>query len=590
VRFGILGSLAVWQDGGEVAIGAAKQRALLALLLIRRGELVPTETLVDELWGERPPPTAVKALRTHVWQLRKTLEQGMLETHPSGYRLRLDPDALDSARFEGLLARARDLLVGGAPQEACELLREALALWRGPALAEFRYEAFARDEIARLEELRLVALEQRLEAELALGHHATAVPELEALVTEHPLRETLVALLMLALYRSGRQAEALDVYRDARAALVDQLGLEPRGTLKALERAILTHDPALDLDLPPPPTQPQRRRRRVLLGLTVVAVAAVAIAVGVVLTRGGTFEPLSRVAPNSIAIVDPDRNALVDEIRFDTRPAAVAVANGALWVAMQDDETLLRIDPHTHRISRTIGLGATPIAVAAGGANVWVICGQSRETRILVQVDAGSATVIRKVALNPYVMPNGFAADADAAWVANLRYTATRVDAATGSAQQIGSDPSIALAVGEGAVWTVSPLVNGRGGGAISRIDPRTRTITSRWPPPSLGLANYAKGLAATRDGVWVISESASSIWKLDTAQYRVTTVLRIHSPTALAVGEDAIWTANDDSTVSRIDPHTANVTETIPLGRNPRVAYPVAIAAGDDAVWVAVH
>ena len=201
MEFGILGPLSVWLDGTEVPIGAAKQRALLTLLLLRRGEVVPTEVLVDELWGSEPPATAVKVVQVYVSQLRKTLGEAAVETRPTGYRLRLEPDALDATRFERLLGQARTLLESTDAIGAGAALREALALWRGPPLAEFRYESFARNEIARLEELRLAAIELRLETELALGRHADAVPELEAFVREQPLREGVRGLLMLALYR-----------------------------------------------------------------------------------------------------------------------------------------------------------------------------------------------------------------------------------------------------------------------------------------------------------------------------------------------------------------------------------------------------
>jgi DNA-binding SARP family transcriptional activator len=256
VEFGFLGPLAVWRDGREVPIGAAKQRALLTLLLLRRGELVPTEALLDGLWGERPPATGVKVVQVYVSQLRKALGEGLVETRPAGYRVRLDPGALDADRFEGLLERGRGLLAGGEAGHAGDVLREALALWRGPPLAEFRYEAFARDEIGRLEELRLAALELRLEADLALGRHTETVPELEALVREHPLRESLRGLLMLALYRAGRQADALAAYQEARAALVEELGLDPSESLQRLEQAILQHDPALDPTRLDPTAQP----------------------------------------------------------------------------------------------------------------------------------------------------------------------------------------------------------------------------------------------------------------------------------------------------------------------------------------------
>jgi DNA-binding SARP family transcriptional activator len=267
VEFGILGPLVVWRDGREVPIGAAKQRALLTLLLLRRGELVATETLVHELWGERPPATAVKAVHVYVSQLRKALGEGLLETRPVGYMLRLEPGALDAVRFEGLLGRARGLLADGDAREAGEVLRDALGLWRGSPLAEFRYEDFARGEIGRLEELRLVALEYRLEADLAFGRDAEAVPELDALVREHPRRESLRGLLMLSLYRAGRQADALAAYQEARTVLVEELGLDPSESLQQLETAILRHDPKLEAPRPvkarPTPT-PRRLTARSL--------------------------------------------------------------------------------------------------------------------------------------------------------------------------------------------------------------------------------------------------------------------------------------------------------------------------------------
>ncbi len=247
MEFGILGPLAVWQDGRELELGAPKQRALLAVLLLHAGETMATERLVDALWGERPPATAVKALQVHVSQLRKVLGEGVVATRPTGYVLRVGEDELDLDRFERLLDRGRALLAGGAAEEAAGVLRSALALWRGPALADVGYEAFARDEIGRLDELRLVALQLRLKADLELGLQAEIVPELEALVREHPLRESLRELLILALYRAGRQADALAAYQGARAALVDELGLDPGEALQQLEKAILQHDPSLDL-------------------------------------------------------------------------------------------------------------------------------------------------------------------------------------------------------------------------------------------------------------------------------------------------------------------------------------------------------
>jgi len=245
VEFRILGSLEVRRDGGVVEIGAAKLRALLTLLLLRRGEPVTTETLIEHLWDGHPPATAVKVVHVYVSQLRKALAGGVLQTRPGGYALAVGPDAVDAARFEDLLARGRALLGDGEPEAAAAVLREALGLWRGPALADFPYAEFAREEAARLEELRSVALELRLEAELTLGRTGEVVPELERLVRDHPYRENLRRLLMLALYRAGRQADALAAYQDARRALADDLGLDPSRSLQQLQAAILRQIPGV---------------------------------------------------------------------------------------------------------------------------------------------------------------------------------------------------------------------------------------------------------------------------------------------------------------------------------------------------------
>jgi DNA-binding SARP family transcriptional activator len=236
LEFRILGPVEVLADDRPIPLGGARQRALLAILLTRANEVVSTDRLIDELWGETPPRTALNTLQYYVSQLRKLLGADRIVTQPPGYIIRVGTDELDLARFERLLEEG-----GGEP------VREALALWRGPALADFAYEEFAQAEAARLDELRLAALERRIDADLALGRHAELVGELENLVAHHPLREKLRGELMLALYRSGRQAEALGAYQAMRRALVDELGIEPSPALQELERAMLRQDPALDL-------------------------------------------------------------------------------------------------------------------------------------------------------------------------------------------------------------------------------------------------------------------------------------------------------------------------------------------------------
>src|SRR2546430_5428211 len=252
----ILGPLEAFADGRGISLGGARQRAVLALLLLHGNETLTSDVIVDELWGDDAPPTAGKVLQNCVSALRKQLPGGAetLRTVGGAYALRVVADALDRDRFERLLAEGRAALAAGDSAAASDRLQDALALWRGAPLSDFSYEPFAQEEIKRLEELHLAATEERIEADLALGRHVELVPELEALVRRHGLRERLRGQLMLALYRSGRQAEALDAYRDARLALLAELGIEPGRQLHELERAILSQDPTLDA-LPPRRTQ-----------------------------------------------------------------------------------------------------------------------------------------------------------------------------------------------------------------------------------------------------------------------------------------------------------------------------------------------
>jgi predicted ATPase/DNA-binding SARP family transcriptional activator len=312
----ILGPLEVWHDGRAVVFGSPRGPALLGTLLVHRGEAVAADALVQALWGDEAPPTAGKALQVSVSRLRRSLGPvaERVQTTGGGYRLLVEADELDADRFARGYERGRGLLSAGAPAEAAVVLRDALALWRGPPLADLRYEAWAQAEIRRLEELRVAALEERIEAELALGEHGRLIGELEALAAEHPLRERLCAQQMLALYRSGRHADALAVFRDMRARLDGELGLEPGPELRALEQAILTHDPSLTAAedptrLVPAPSTPtfgrehdvravltalERTRLLTLTGLG--GVGKTRLAIEVARAAGGRFAELAPIA------------------------------------------------------------------------------------------------------------------------------------------------------------------------------------------------------------------------------------------------------------------------------------------------------
>ena len=339
----VLGSFEVVEDERSLALGGPKQKALLVVLVLRRGEAVSTDRLVDELWGEQAPASAQKIVQGYVSHLRKALGDGLLVTRGRGYLLQTARGEVDLDRFDALVAEGRRALRAGDPRVASDRLRGPLALWRGPPLADFVYEPFAQREIARLEEERLAALEDRIDADLALGEHAALVGELDALVHDHPLRERLQAQLMLALYRCGRQADALERYQQARRELVDQLGIEPGRALQELERSILEQDPALDPPARPTGTQPTTGRGRssrhsfalLVSGGALLLAAAVAAAT---VTSGAASV---RLAGDDVGAIATGSGQVALAVPVKSPPTSVAVGkDGAIWVASAAAGTL----------------------------------------------------------------------------------------------------------------------------------------------------------------------------------------------------------------------------------------------------------
>ena len=305
ICYRLLGPLEVMVDGTAVDLGGLKQRALLAILLLHANQPVHRDVLIDRLWGEHPPAGAEHAVNVYIWRLRKALQaasgtEGVV-TRQGAYLLQAAEEQVDVALFERLADQGRRALAAQAPGRASAVLGEALALWRGVPLADFRFEPFAQAEATRLEGLRASVVEDRIEADLALGRHAHVIGELEALVAADPLRERLHQQLMVALYRCGRQADALAVYQDARRTLGEELGIEPCQPLQQLERAILEQDPSLD---PPPGTGVRRvpapaNGRRLTPAAhahpnRLLAVTGAAIAVAALLAGGLAILPASR--------------------------------------------------------------------------------------------------------------------------------------------------------------------------------------------------------------------------------------------------------------------------------------------------------
>jgi YVTN family beta-propeller protein len=352
-------------------------------LLVRANEVVSNDRLIDELWGENPPETAATSLHGLVSQLRKALEPDraartpgeVLVTRAPGYLLRVGPRALDAKEFERLLLEGRETLAEGDVARASETMRSALKLWRGQALTGIDDVPAVHAEASRLEELRAQALEDRIDADLALGRDRTLVPELEALVESEPLRERPHGQLMLALYRSGRQAEALEHYKGARRTFVERLGIEPTPRLRELEQAMLAQDPELDVGLPrfrPPERLRRRSRRLVLLTLSLTAVTVAIAGTVALLMPGGNRAALA--APGTVAVVDAKTFRVVDSVDVGSEPVAIVYGHDSIWVANSEDGTVSRINPETRDVEATIGV-PSPVDLAVGADAIWVAGG-----------------------------------------------------------------------------------------------------------------------------------------------------------------------------------------------------------------------
>ncbi len=607
MEFRILGPLEVEDDGRSLRVAGAKQRGLLALLLLHANEAVPRERLIDELWGEEPPETAATAIQVHVSQLRKALGRDAIVTQSPGYLLRVGEGELDLDRFETAVARARD----EPPAEAAEVLREALALWRGPPLAELD-APFARAERARLEEQRLAALEQRIDADLELGRHAQLVPELEGLVRGHPLRERLRGQLMLALYRCGRQADALAVYQSGRRLLDEELGLEPGEDLRRLERGILEQDESLS----PPTARPP----------TAWAPAGTATFLFTDIEGGPRLDEHAVAQHDRLVRETLERNggeaidAEGDAFFFAFRRARDAVRGAVeLQRAVGQADVRVRIGIHTGETGYH-GLDvvrAARISGAAHGGQTLI----SSATRDLVRgaLDEVTFEDLGEYRLRDLERPEHVfqvAAPGLPASFAPLDPAgAARVMTIGGREQELAEAAGAALATEErrvrlfhrsrivavvGGLLVVAALVaialavtGGSGSGDIAVLPDSVVAIDagSGKPVGDAPIGGRPVAVTAGAEGVWVANADDGTVSRIDPKQHQVVKTIGLGADVnSLATGFGSIWVAGgNDETVFRIDPAQNAVQAKLQFGNaDPLRPKPIFfVAAGRKGVWV---
>jgi DNA-binding SARP family transcriptional activator len=550
-------------------LGGTKQRAVLALLLLRPNSVVSAERLIDEIWGDDPPESASNMIQGYVSRLRKVVGPDRIVSVPPGYVVRVRAGELDSERFAALAAEARRLLELGEGKAAAAAARSALAEWRGPALLAVVRAGRPVPEVARLEELRLTTIEDRVDADLARGRAGELVPELRQLNAEHPLRERLATQLMTALYRDGRQADALAVYRDTRNLLDEQLGIEPGPALRELERAILQQDPALAAR-----TGMLHRaggRRILLIGTAVATLTTAAVGIAAATNRSPRNARIE-IVPHSVAVIDPARNAIIAGIAVGGWPGPLAADGRYVYVSNIGDGTVSRIEPRrriqfdSSSFSRAIDLVAHngDLWAANGGAPGHTPLGVGPGT--LLHYSAGPRW--QTVRVGPDVsgdeQQTTLAGDGRGAtiWAGNAdAQTVTEVDASLG--RKLLTVRGVApggLAVvaerGTDIVWATDPLRN-----RVVRIDERERRVVARIPVP-----NAPTRIAADARAVWVLTRRA--LWRIDPTTNRL--VRRIALPVVarrLTLGAGAVWVGGSNGDVLRIDQRTSEIVARIPLG-----------------------
>lgn len=571
MRFRVLGPLEVRVNDAEVDIGGGKRRTLLAVLLMHANEVVPVDRLVDDLWGEHPPATAVKAVQVYVAQLRRSLGDARadrIRTYPHGYLLQTGEGERDVDALESALAAAESAMADGRPADAGTVLREALGLWRGPPYADFGSEHFAQAEIARLEDLHAVLVEKRIEADLALGRHADVVGELEALVADEPLREGTRMLLMTALYRCGRTAEALQVYREGRRALVDELGIEPGAKLRELEQSILEqtapvgHEPptADKAAEPSPPTRRSGVAVAIPLGAAMLLLAAILAALAEIRSERPGGDAAHIGLTRSVLALQAQSGALERHIAVAGEPTALSRDGSMVWSASTGSAAVVAIDTRANAVVRVVPLRIKPAAMVAGSRAVWVADGQQG---LLVRIskrarEATRVTEIRQVPLAGDAAgerPVSLALARDGVWVADGSASITGVDDTGRVLTRLRLGRRVdAVAVAGGSLWAITTR-----GALLLRIDVDKERISAvvETEPRTEATGPLPADIVTSGDALWLLNRDSRRVTRVDTRSGRLVAgaTLPVGSdPTAITASDAAAWVVGDGGAVTRID------------------------------------
>jgi YVTN family beta-propeller protein len=606
----VLGPVAVLREGQPVRLGGLRQRAVLARLICNVGRVVTIDQLASAVWADAIPPGHVSTLQTYVFHLRAALEpnrragavSSVLRTETGGYRLDLDANkaTLDALQFEELVAAGRSRLAANEPGPAADHIRAAIELWRGDVMTDLRDFLFVPPYADRLTELLADAREIGIDAELALGNDAQVVDATTAAVAAHPLRERFHAQRMLALYRCGRQADALSGYMALRDLLVDELGIEPNQQIQDLHRQILDQDAALAWHptvrqqpsiansssvLPVSSTtsriastatggagRPSKWRslsRRLTLFALATALILVAGTVTAVALINQQSSARSAIA-NSAVEVGTNGHVRVS-VPVGGPPGGIAVTAGSVWIAEPQGSSVLRMDAKTRRRTATIPVGNAPVALAPYEDELWVADGSDGDIQE-ISVQANTVTHTIAVGHDPSALAGGLGY----LWVANRGDgTVTRIDPSGRVAARtiaVGSEPD-GIAVGDNAVWVANQFDN-----TVTRIDPSSLATTT------IGVGVGPEGITVTTNAVWVADNLDLTVARIDLSRNdSVTKVETGDSPTAVAEFGGSIWVSNaGDATISRLDETTGRVRNTYSFGSSP-----TGFAVAGSALWV---